>query len=113
MHAPLHTVNAQLDRQVPLEHVVPAGPTTPQPPQLRESDCTPMQTPPHNIAPKMHPPQVPFEHTVIGPQARPHAPQFAGFVRRLTSQPSDSTELQLAKPVSQTRVHAPLLHCRG
>jgi RNA polymerase subunit RPABC4/transcription elongation factor Spt4 len=101
--APLHTVWPAGHAHVPPEHDCPLAHTTPQPPQLFTSVVTLMHDAPQSACPEGHT-QVPDEHVCPVAHARLHVPQWVVLVLVLTSQPSLTVPLQLAKP----DVHAPM-----
>jgi hypothetical protein len=91
--------------QLPMTHVWPAPQAMPQPPQSCGFESTLTHALPQHSSPPGQPVvwhvavwQTPATQNEPAPQTSPQKPQLFGSVRVFTSQPSDSTWLQSAKP---------------
>jgi hypothetical protein len=111
----------QLTPQAPPEHIDPFGHTTPQPPQaalsVRVSTSQPLAVLPSQLAKpalQLAMAQAPAAQLAVAlgsAQARPQAPQCAGLLWVLASQPLLATPSQSPKPTAQrTTVHALAAH---
>jgi hypothetical protein len=100
----------QEETQVPSEQISDAAHATPHAPQLAGSALSLTQLSPHSVSPGPHALMQsggsPAQSGIAPVQRRPHTPQSASVVSRV-SQPFEASPSQSAKSASQRRRHAP------
>ena len=114
--AQVTTVHARPEQ--PFTEACASAQTVPQPPQLRGSMARSVQyavapVPQTTVGAAQVVPHTPAAQVCPARQVVPQAPQFALSLRVSTSQPSDATPLQFAKPAAHApaaMVHAPATH---